>query len=214
MERLSLSTTFPVTQEKLGHGRDENPKWLLMTLAFCTIKTQESFISCVYLVIITFKYKFIVNYSVLSLHPCDSCVHFNWHRQSSHFILLYLACCKFIENLVFSHWQDIIKWDFFKAGVMSVMPSVLQMMECFVLDVTHHYLVYFYFPLVFTSVRIIAQAVLEQNLVVPSVYCCSVGHSWRKWACFSFSHFLDGVRFSSTVINGRFAIWSPGNVTI
>lgn len=53
---------------------------------------------------------------------------------------------------------------------MSTMPLVLQTMGCFILDVTHHYLVYFYLPLVFTSVRIIAQAILQQKLVVPSVY--------------------------------------------
>lgn len=36
------------------------------------------------------------------------------------FILLYLAYCKFIENLVLSHWQDIIKSAFFKADVCHV----------------------------------------------------------------------------------------------
>lgn len=36
------------------------------------------------------------------------------------FLLLYLAYCKFIENLVLSHWQGIIKSAFFKADVCHV----------------------------------------------------------------------------------------------
>lgn len=34
------------------------------------------------------------------------------------FVLRYFAYCKFIENLVLSHWQDIIKSAFLKVDVM------------------------------------------------------------------------------------------------
>lgn len=45
------------------------------------------------------------------------------------FILPCFDYCKFIENLVLSHWQDIIKSAFVKADVMSMMvPSVLKTM--------------------------------------------------------------------------------------